>query len=196
MKNKTMTDILTLSRLHKIWPAFSLDIINFLEELGLAHLGLECDHTALRVNTASVADALSKEFCEQGTIISNNVINGRPILIIELNTPLQLAGFNIDCIELPYPGNKQYPLEGWEHIELVLPGNATTMAELEQSLRMVSPNIDAVLASDSSIKIKLSAPQAVGETLANPTIAFKQGDICIKVHSAGIKAVVASETAA
>jgi len=53
-----------------------------------------------------------------------------------------------------------------------------------------------VLANDSSIKIKRSAPQAAGETLANPTIAFKQGDICIKVHSAGIKAVVASESAA
>ena len=70
------------------------------------------------------------------------------------------------------------------------------MAELEQALRAVNPDIDTVLANDSSIKIKRSAPQAAGETLANPTIAFKQGDICIKVHSAGIKAVVASESAA
>ena len=78
----------------------------------------------------------------------------------------------------------------------MLPGNAVSMAELEQVLHAVNPDIDTVLANDSSIKIKRSAPQAAGETLANPTIAFKQGDICIKVHSAGIKAVVASESAA
>ena len=189
-----MTDILTLSRLHKTWPAFSLDIINFLEELGLAHLGLECDHTALRVNTASVADELSKEFCEQGTIISNNVINGRPILIIELNTPLQLAGFNIDCIELPYPGSKQYPLEGWEHIELVFPCQATSCDELAQALIEKVPHLADVIENKTAIKVKLSSPSGEHERLANPTIAFKKDNICIKVHPHGIKKVIESES--
>ncbi|GIC75336.1 VOC family protein [Moritella sp. F3] len=183
------------------WPAFSDAILAFSQQLGLCKQGnlkseaLWCDHVALRVNDIAVATSLLAEFKQRGEVISDSMINGRPIYIIVLDEPVQLGDWQIDCVELPFPG-KYYPQQGWEHIELVLPGNATTMAELEQSLRMVSPNIDAVLASDSSIKIKHSAPQAAGETLANPTIAFKQGDICIKVHSAGIKAVVASETAA
>ena len=183
------------------WAAFSDAILAFSQQLGLGERGnlksdaLWCDHVALRVNDIAIATSLLAEFKQRGEVISDSIINGRPIYIIVLDEPVQLGDWSIDCVELPFPG-KHYPQQGWEHIELVLPGNATTMAELEQSLRMVSPNIDAVLASDSSIKIKLSAPQAVGETLANPTIAFKQGDICIKVHSAGIKAVVASETAA
>jgi predicted metalloenzyme YecM len=183
------------------WPAFSDAILAFSQQLGLGEKSnlksdaLWCDHVALRVNDIAIATSLLAEFKQRGEVISDSIINGRPIYIIVLDEPLQLGYWHIDCVELPFPG-KHYPQQGWEHIELVLPGNATTMAELEQSLRMVSPNIDAVLASDSSIKIKRSAPQAAGETLANPTIAFKQGDICIKVHSAGIKAVVASETAA
>lgn len=183
------------------WPAFSNAILAFSQQLGLSEQGnlksdaLWCDHVALRVNDIAIATSLLAEFKQRGEVISDSIINGRPIYIIVLDEPVQLGNWHIDCVELPFPG-KNYPQQGWEHIELVLPGNATTMAELEQSLRMVSPNLDTVLAGDSSIKIKRSAPQAAGETLANPTIAFKQGDICIKVHSAGIKAVVASETAA
>jgi predicted metalloenzyme YecM len=189
-----MTDILTLSSLQKQWPDFSRNIINFLEELGLTHLGLECDHTALRVNTAYVADALSKEFCANGTIISNNMINGRPILIIELNTPLQLANLSIDCIELPYPGSKQYPNEGWEHIELILPCKATSCNELTQALIEKVPHLADIIANKTDIKVKLSSPSGEHERLANPTIAFKKDNICIKIHPHGIKKVIESES--
>ena len=120
-----MTELLSHDRLLTSWPDFSRNINHFLKQLGLADIGLECDHVALRVNNASIADTLRDEFCTKGTIISNKIINDRPILIIELNTPLRLAKLNIDCIELPYPGNKHYPVEGWEHIELVLPCQAT-----------------------------------------------------------------------
>lgn len=188
-----MTDTLTLSTLQQKWSDFSLDIINFLEELGLAQLGLECDHTALRVNTASAADVLSKEFCTQGTVISNNIINGRPILIIELNTPLQLADLNIDCIELPYPGSKQYPIEGWEHIELIFPCQATSCDELAKALIEKVPLLADVIENKTAIKVKLSSPSGEHERLANPTIAFKKGNICIKVHPHGIKKVIESE---
>lgn len=183
------------------WSAFSNAILAFSQQLGLLEQPklkqdlLWCDHVALRVNDIAIAESLLAEFKQRGEVISDSVINGRPIYIIVLAEPVQLGDWQIDCVELPFPA-KHYPQQGWEHIELVLPGNATTMDELEQALRLVNPNIDTVLANDSGIKVKRSAPQAAGETLANPTIAFKQGDICIKVHSAGIKAVVASETAA
>jgi len=183
------------------WPAFSKAILTFAQQLGLGEQAsiradaLWCDHVALRVNDIATAESLLAEFKQRGEIISDSIINGRPIYIIVLAEPVTLGDWQIDCVELPFPA-KHYPQQGWEHIELVLPGNATTMLELEQALALVNPNIDTVLANDRSIKVKRSAPQAAGETLANPTIAFKQGDICIKVHSAGIKAVVASETAA
>ncbi|NRD74255.1 VOC family protein [Shewanella sp. VB17] len=188
-----MTELLSHTRLLTSWPDFSRNIRQFLEELGLADLGLECDHVALRVNTTAVADALRDEFCSKGTIISNNIINGRPILIIELNTPLRLGNLNIDCIELPYPSNKHYPVEGWEHIELVLPCQATSCDTLAQILIEKVPHLAHIIENSTDIKVKLSSPSGEHERLANPTIAFKKGNICIKLHPYGIKQVINSE---
>jgi predicted metalloenzyme YecM len=34
---------------------------------------------------------------------------------------------NSAWLELPWPGEKRYPHEGWEHIEIVLPGEPETL---------------------------------------------------------------------
>ncbi|MCG9711576.1 VOC family protein [Shewanella insulae] len=184
---------LTFDALNKQWPTFSQAILDFMKELGLDSLDLECDHAALRVNTSQGADSLREAFCRQGKIISDNMINGRPILIIALDTPLVLGELAIDCIELPYPGDKRYPVEGWEHIELVMPGGATTTETLREQLLERLPTLVAVLDQQTDVKVKMSSPQGEHERLANPTIAFKRGNLCIKVHPHGIKAVIASE---
>lgn len=174
------------------WPVFSQAILHFAQRLGLKDLALVCDHTALRVNDLAAAGALLTQWREKGKIISDSIINGRPIYIIALDEPLQLGDWKIDCVELPFPG-KPYPQQGWEHIELVLPGNAETMPELERALESINPNIAAVLSANPAIKVKHSAPHVEGERVANPTIAFKLDNICIKVHGAGIKAVIEKE---
>ncbi|MDA6077938.1 VOC family protein [Edwardsiella anguillarum] len=33
----------------------------------------------------------------------------------------------MDCVELPYPGEKRYPHQGWQHVELVLAGPPDTL---------------------------------------------------------------------
>ena len=178
--------------LNKQWPSFSQAILNFAQELGLQDFSLDCDHVALRVNDLDTAQDLLAYWQTQGKIISDNVINGRPIYIIDLDKPLQLGDWTIDCVELPFP-SKQYKQQGWEHIELVIPGAATTMAQLELDLAKFNPQLAALLASDPTIKIKRSSPQGEKERLPNPTIAFKRDNICIKIHSASIRAVLASE---
>ncbi len=175
------------------WPIFCDKITIFLQELGLDKLNLTCDHVALRVNSIKAAKVLITYLEGQGKVISNNIINGRPILIFELNVPLIMGKMKIDCLELPYPGIKQYPSEGWEHIELVLAGRATTCDELKQQLLKIAPQIMPVLSGQSEVKVKMSSPQGEHERLANPTIAFKKGDICIKIHSQSIKAIIKSE---
>ncbi|MCS6099083.1 VOC family protein [Shewanella baltica] len=196
------------------WPAFEAQILALLETLGLADKALVCDHVALRVNSIASADALRDTFSRVGKIISDNIINGRTILIIELDTPLTLGQFSIACVELPYPSDKVYPQEGWEHIELVIDSKATECDTLSQDLLALCPKLSALLppeqaaepvlsrspdlssqglASLAGIKIKMSSPKGDKERLANPTIAFKRDDVCIKVHPHGIKAVIASE---
>jgi uncharacterized protein len=182
------------------WPQFSEEILALLRRLGLDGLQLACDHVALRVNTVAGAEALKDYFCRGGRIISNNMINGRPILIIELDEPLRLGAMSIDCVELPYPGDKHYPREGWEHIELVLPAHddnshVTDCDTLVANLLALQPALAQIInaAGESGIGVKLSSPKGENERLPNPTIAFKSGSVCIKVHPHGIKAILASE---
>lgn len=205
---------ISYEQLTQSWPAFEAQILALLETLGLADKALVCDHVALRVNSIASADALRDAFSCVGKIISDNIINGRTILIIELDTPLTLGQFSIACVELPYPSDKVYPQEGWEHIELVIDSKAKDCNTLSQDLLALCPKLSALLPSEQAaepipssslglnsqgiaslagIKIKMSSPKGDKERLANPTIAFKRDDVCIKVHPHGIKAVIASE---
>ncbi|WP_285164927.1 VOC family protein [Shewanella goraebulensis] len=177
------------------WPDFSQRITTFIQRLGLDSLQLECDHCALRVNSHQAATQLSQEFEQHGQVISNNMINGRPILIIKLNKPLSLEGLDVNCVELPYPSDKVYPQEGWEHVELVFPSPALTCEQLIADLVSVVPDIsDIINGNVIDIKVKQSSPKGDNERLANPTIAFKSNGICVKVHPQSIEAIIASES--
>ncbi|HDS1204704.1 TPA: VOC family protein [Shewanella algae] len=187
-----MQNLQSLSQLLADWQAFADKIMPLIERLGLEGLG-ECDHAALRVNSVAAAEKLKAEFAQCGEIISENIINGRPILIIRLQQPLQLGQWQIPCIELPFPGDKHYPEEGWEHLELVLPGGAQSCDELAEQLRTLCPRTQATFDGDTDIKLKASSPKGEAERLANPTLAFKAGGVCVKVHPHSIQAIIASE---
>ncbi|ABI71439.1 VOC family protein [Shewanella frigidimarina] len=192
--------------LQHTWADFSQRISAFIHRLGLENLALDCDHAALRVNDNQTAQLLVDEFCQHGKIISNNIINGRPILIIKLAAPLVIGKMKIQCVELPFPSDKAYPIEGWEHIELVFPSQAQTCDELVAELIEKVPRLADVIAGNTiasnaiagsdennDIKVKQSSPKGDKERLANPTIAFKANGICVKVHPHDIQKIVESE---
>ncbi|WP_350979829.1 VOC family protein [Shewanella sp. AC34-MNA-CIBAN-0136] len=194
--------------LQHTWADFSQRISVFIHRLGLDNLALNCDHAALRVNDNQTAQLLVDEFSQHGKIISNNIINGRPILIIKLAEPLVIGAMKIQCVELPFPSDKSYPVEGWEHIELVFPSQAQTCDELVAELIEKVPLLADVIAGNTiagntiagsdennDIKVKQSSPKGDKERLANPTIAFKANGICIKVHPHDIQKIVESEQA-
>ncbi|WP_392343267.1 VOC family protein [uncultured Shewanella sp.] len=194
--------------LQHTWAGFSQRISAFIHRLGLDNLALNCDHAALRVNDNQTAQLLVDEFSQHGKIISNNIINGRPILIIKLAEPLVIGAMKIQCVELPFPSDKSYPVEGWEHIELVFPSQAQTCDELVAELIEKVPLLADVIAGNtiagntiagsdenSDIKVKQSSPKGDKERLANPTIAFKANGICVKVHPHDIQKIVESEQA-
>ena len=81
----------------------------------------QIDHLALRANTEEKAKNWLTELLKCGRILSDNIVNGRPIYLIELDEPVDFIGQPVDVIELPFPKNKQYPQETWEHIEIVMP---------------------------------------------------------------------------
>lgn len=201
IKREKMT---TFNLPHDLWKQDSADFIPFyafennIQQLAeIMNLDLsqyEIDHIALRVNTEQSAKYWLTLLLKYGTILSNNLVNGRIIYLIKLNNPVPFLGQSIDVIELPFPKNKVYPIEGWEHIEVVMP--FLPHETVEQWVARIHHRFSWELSDN--LNVKLSEPRVEGEQLLNPSIAVSLMDkarnhTCIKVHPYHIKKVIGTE---
>jgi predicted metalloenzyme YecM len=156
----------------------------------------QADHIALRINDGELAKAAHYAWLDYGKVISEAQINGRPIIVLEFDNPIVTRCWTIECLELPYPAvGKTHPVEDWEHVEFVVPSKAQTADAFLQDLYAKFPDLESQLekAKAQGVKVKLSSPKGEGERLANPTVAFKFNNICIKLHPHSLKNIVASE---
>ena len=69
----------------------------------------QIDHLALRANTEEKAKNWLTELLKCGRILSDNIVNGRPIYLIELDEPVDFIGQPVDVIELPFPKINNIP---------------------------------------------------------------------------------------
>lgn len=90
-------------------------------------------------------------------------------------------------VELPWPGEKRYPHEGWEHIEIVLPGEPETLNA--RALVLLS---DKGL-SQPGIVVKTRSPRGEREHLPNPPLTVTDGNVTVKFHPRSIEDIVGSE---
>lgn len=161
------------------------------EEIHLDLTKYEIDHLSLRVNSEQKAREWLALLLNYGSVLSDNSVNGRVIYLIALTQPLYLAGQAIDVVELPFPKNKHYPQETWEHIEVVVPF-LTGETEAEWLARIKN----LFLRNQSEgLKVKTSEPKADGEKLVNLSVAISFSDqnhnhTCIKVHPYSIKQII------
>ncbi|MDG6894654.1 VOC family protein [Volucribacter amazonae] len=151
----------------------------------------EIDHLAVRVNNLAQAQDWQHLLTKCGRILSQNLVNGRPIFLFDLFEPLLFMQQKVSIIELPYPKDKQYPQQGWEHIEIVLPFLANE--SLNEWLMRVEKQF--LLNQSPHLMVKISEPKVEGERLANPSIAVSLKDktdnhCCIKVHPYHIKQII------
>ncbi|MCP4954281.1 MAG: VOC family protein [Photobacterium aquimaris] len=174
-------------------PLFMNRIIQLANEIGISLSEYTADHIALRVNSRDIALELHQAWLAYGTEWSKTLINGRPIVVIGFDKPLQVGDWTIEALELPYPSDNVYPQQGWEHVEFVIPGNAMSIEQLQQTINTTFPTLDWQQLANKGIKVKASSPAGEHERLPNPTYAFKKDNICIKLHSHSLAAVIASE---
>ena len=151
----------------------------------------EIDHLAVRVNNEQNAKNWLTLLLKYGRILSDNVVNGRKIYLIQLEKAVKFANQFVDVIELPFPKNKLYPAEGWEHIEIVIPfGVGESTNEWIERI-----NMQFLWNKLTQLNIKVSEPKVEGERLSNPSIAVSFVDktanhTCIKVHPYSIKKIL------
>ncbi|WP_414932038.1 VOC family protein [Vibrio europaeus] len=187
------------SQMQQGLPEFISQIMTLADKLGLELSKYQADHIAMRINEPGLAMQAHQEWQAYGQVISQAQINGRPIVVIAFDTPLESHGWSFECLELPYPAQgKIYPKQGWEHVEFVVPSTAQTAEEYLADLKQQFPDFAAQWErlSELGIKTKLSSPKGEGERLNNPTVAFKWQGVCIKLHPHSLKKIVESEQAA
>ncbi|BAE74524.1 hypothetical protein SGGMMB4_02839 [Sodalis glossinidius str. 'morsitans'] len=168
------TDAPQLLDLKIDFPRFEAELYALTNRLGILPEAFFIDHIAVRCHQDVTAQRWYHDFSQCGHLLHEAEINGRQIALFELTTPLNLGGQSISCIELSWPGERRYPHEGWEHVEIVLPGEVDTLfaRALLSDEALASPNL----------RIKQSQPQAQVETLANPTLAVSDGRVTVKFH--------------
>lgn len=170
---------------------FEQHILQLAEKMALPLQDYVIDHLAVRVNSEQSAQRWLSELLKCGKILSDNLVNGRKIYLIQLDTPLIFANQQVQIVELPFPKNKQYPQEGWEHIEAVMP--FLPDETVEQWIARI--NLLFLWNQSDILKVKVSTPKVEGEVLPNPSIAVsfmdnQENKTCIKVHPYHIKSII------
>lgn len=166
-------------------PHFEQKLASFALQLTLDLAQFSADHISLRCHQTETAERWRRGLQQCGHLMSETLINGRPICLFDMTSPLSIGPWSIDCVELPYPGKKYYPHQGWEHIEIVLPGDPQTLIQRARAL------LPAVL--PEGVHVKCSSPQGEHERLSNPTLAVSDGEITIKFHPYTLRQIVDSE---
>lgn len=81
----------------------------------------ELDHICYRVASPGRYEELRAALLPLGELLTEKLINGRPIASFKLHSPLVYQDRKIDGLELPSPKpGSPYP-EGYEHVEFVVP---------------------------------------------------------------------------
>ncbi|PKF51567.1 VOC family protein [Enterovibrio nigricans] len=187
--------VLTIATLKSSLPQFSERMLNLLDTLGLDLTAYQADHIALRVNDLALAKSLHQAWLKESEELSVNTINGRPIVVVKAKEPLAFGVWQTQCVELPYPGDKVYAEEGWEHAEWVIPSKATTPETFLEDVFETFPELKTGWSELNAlgVKVKLSSPSGEGERLSNPTVAFKYKGVCVKLHPVSLEQVIESE---
>ncbi|OCH33503.1 hypothetical protein A6E13_00470 [Aliivibrio fischeri] len=178
-------------------PSFMEKIQALLDVLEIDLTQYQADHIALRINDRDVAEAAHQAWLQQAEEWSNNEINDRPIIALGFNQALTINGWSIECLELPYPGDKSYPQQGWEHVEWVIPCDVDSQEAFLEYVFKTFPSLKDKWNNLASmgVKVKQSCPSGDAERIANYTVAFKYQGVCIKLHPHSLKAVIESEQA-
>ena len=170
---------------------FEQKIHTLAQRLDLNLSEYEIDHLSLRVNTEQAAQAWLALLLKQGSVLRDNVVNGRVIYLTQLNEPICFVGQWVDVVELPLLKDKHYPQETWEHIEVVVPFWANETAD-EWVARIKKSFLRNQF---SDLTVKASKPKASGEILDNLSVAVSFFDkthnhTCIKFHPYSIKKII------
>ncbi|MGJ3352352.1 VOC family protein [Providencia sp. Je.9.19] len=183
-----MIDLSIVPELDDLWadlPVFEQKLQLMATELQISLTDYHIDHISVRCHHLITANRWHNGLIKCANLLSDNQINGRSIRLYELIQPIVVAGQNVFIIELPFPKDKIYPQESWEHIEMVVDVEPDLLISVATNLL---PN-----PLPEGFSMKESQPKGQSERLPNPTLAVTNGIITVKYHPFSLKKIIESE---
>ena len=89
----------------------------------------DIDHLCYRVESLERYLILKREISNFSTMLTETLVNGRPIAVFKLDHAIEFGEYRIDVVELPAPKFGKIVTEGFEHIEVVCDVPLTELAE-------------------------------------------------------------------
>ena len=96
------------------------DLFDQIQAVGIEVDSLYMDHICYRVESLEEYHAIKSSLLIHGNLLSDNIVAGRPISVIQLNQPYSYKEREINVIELPSPKSGSPYATGYEHVELVV----------------------------------------------------------------------------
>jgi predicted metalloenzyme YecM/phosphoglycolate phosphatase-like HAD superfamily hydrolase len=100
-------------------PGFVEKLLAELHELGLTAHIVSVDHVCFRVSSEEHYEIELAHLGQKASMISEVMVNDRPIAVFQLHNPIDVDGLCIDVVELPAPKTGKSYKDGFEHIEVV-----------------------------------------------------------------------------
>lgn len=99
---------------------FLTSLISEAAELSIPTQNLTCDHLCFRVATAAEYSNYKIELLKHGTLLTEALVNGRPICTFKLDTPFCTDSHTVRLLELPFPKSGIPYVTGFEHAEFLI----------------------------------------------------------------------------
>ncbi|EKX36054.1 hypothetical protein GUITHDRAFT_79169 [Guillardia theta CCMP2712] len=96
------------------------EVVGKLKELGIDLEELAPDHVCYRCSSTVEYQDVCAMLSQQGVLLIESMIGGRPISTFQLHGALEYDGWRIGCIEVPCPKEGRAYKSGWEHVEFVV----------------------------------------------------------------------------
>lgn len=162
-----------MSRLPLPHPkAFLERLFAALELVDVDVSGMQLDHLCYRVGTTERYALLRNKLCDEGELLAETIIGGRPIAAFRLHAPIIHGTRAIHLVELPAPKPGSPYTEGWEHAEFVVDEDLLSFTQRYPQLIWDITDLGKPMNADVRLRL---------------------GDISVKFHRMALDVVIQQE---
>jgi len=109
--------------------SFLKNLIEDLNMNGFDTDDLQCDHLCFRVDSLQKYNQYKLNLLSWGQLLTESVVNGRPISTFQLSMPFKYRNHSISIVELPAPKSGIFYETGFEHAEFIVDEDLESFAK-------------------------------------------------------------------